>query len=171
MGIRVIPRAVSNTAEEIELGKVVYYKPAFADGIAFEVNARGITTLNAITRILNYDLERAKLIADLANEKNQTYSMPDVEERTLIFSPTSKTLNDIHENTAKVMEHADIERLGILNFTNYNLIVDEFPKDEIDCVLRVMSSYEGNSIPHKIIFDIDARYINEFNQCLREMGL
>ena len=121
MGIRVIPRAVSNTAEEIELGKVVYYKPAFADGIAFEVNARGITTLNAITRILNYDLERAKLIADLANEKNQTYSMPDVEERTLIFSPTSKTLNDIHENTAKVMEHADIERLGILNFTNYKI--------------------------------------------------
>ena len=92
--------------------------------------------------------------------------MPEIEDRTLIFSPASKTLDDIHANIVKVMEHADIERLGILNFTNYNLIVDKFPKNEIECVLRVMSTFEGGSVPHKIIFDIDSRYINELNQCL-----
>ncbi len=166
MAIKIVPRAVLNTAEEIELGKVVHYKPAFADGIAFEVDVKGMATLNAITRFLNYDLERAKLIADIANEKNEIFSMPEITDRTLIFLPTSKTLNDIHANTVKVMEHADIEGLSILNFTNYNLIIDKFPKDEIECVLRVMSSYEGNRVPHKIIFDMDARYVNELNQCL-----
>ena len=92
--------------------------------------------------------------------------MPEIEGRTLIFSTASKTLNVIHANIVKVMEHADIERLSILNFTNYNLIVDKFPKNEIECVLRVMSTFEGGSVPHKIIFDIDSRYINELNQCL-----
>ena len=164
--MRIIARAVMNKADEIELGEVIYYKPAFADGIAFEVNAIGTATLNAITRFLNYDLGRLKSIAQIANQKKETYSMPEIGDRTLIFSPASKTLNEIHANTVKVMEHADIERLSILNFTNYNLIVDEFPKDEIECVLRVMSSFEGSSVPHKIIFDIDSRYINELNQCL-----
>ena len=92
--------------------------------------------------------------------------MSEIEDRTLILSPASKTLDDIHTNIVKVMERADIERLSILNFTNYNLIVDKFPKDEIEYVLRVMSTFEGGSVPHKIIFDIDSRYINELNQCL-----
>ena len=166
MAIRIIPRAVINTSDEIELGKVIYYKPAFADGIAFEVDAKGIATLYAVTRFLNYDLARANSIADIVNKKNETYSMSEIEDRTLILSPASKTLDDIHTNIVKVMERADIERLSILNFTNYNLIVDKFPKDEIEYVLRVMSTFEGGSVPHKIIFDIDSRYINELNQCL-----
>ena len=166
MAIRIVPRAIFNTAEEIVLGKVVHYKPAFADGIAMVADANGFTTLNAVARFLNYDLARIKTLADMANMRNDTFSMPEIEDRALIFSPIIKTLDDIHTNTVKVMEHADIERLSILNFTNYNLIVDKFPKDEIECVLRVMSSYEGKSLPHKIIFDIDARYINELNECL-----
>ena len=72
MKMRIVPRAVLNTTDEIELGGVVYYKPAFADGIAFEVDAKGIATLNAITRFLNCDLERANSIAEVANEKKKS---------------------------------------------------------------------------------------------------
>jgi hypothetical protein len=169
MGIKIIPRAIFNTAEEIELGKVVYYEPAFADGIAITADANGFATLNSVARFLKYDLARIQILANIVNEKNDAYSMPEIENRTLIFSPISKTLNDVQANMVKVMEHADIERISILNFTNYNLIAGEFPKDEIECVLRVMSSFEGKCLPHKIIFDIDGRNLYAFNQYLRGM--
>jgi len=170
MPSRIVPRAIFNTAEEIELGKVVHYKPALADGIALIADANGFTTLNAVARLLNCDLEGIRKISELTNEKNQCYAMPEVEERTLIFSPIQKDDEDPLFNIMKVMGCAEFERISILNYTNYNLIKEEFPVGDIECVLRVMNTATGDDMPNKIIFDIDARYLNELNQCLRDIG-
>ena len=167
--MRIHIRPVTHTEEELELGSVVFYEPVITvDAISVTADEKGFSTLKAVTRFLKYDIQHAVKIAATVNARGKSYVLP-LEDPTLIFVPKAATVSDDGEYVRDMLEACEFERCYILNFTQYNLIVGNFPSAQIITALSIMKKFQSDSGPYKIWFDMDVRYIKEFQEIYRKV--
>jgi len=168
-------RAVTHTPDEIQMGQVIFYRPLpEADGISVTANVTGFTTLTAVTKAWQVDLEHARRIADHANNLPTKYTWTLVLEEPikhcLIFVPKTKGETDSTAMTSKLLEDAEMERIQVLEFSHFNFIQKIFPSTEIESALRIIGGWK-NPLPTTMIFDVDARFAEIFQETCRKLGV
>ncbi len=149
------------------MGQVIFYMPLpESDGISATANANGFTTLTAIARRWDIPLDHIKNMAEHANKVQKKCPWSTVIEEptkhTLYIIPKSRGDSDSKAITTKLLQDASIEQTRILEFSHYNFVQNRLPITEINAALDAILAWKGNKHPSTVIFDIDSRFEDEF---------
>jgi hypothetical protein len=165
--MKIIFRPIPHDPVEIIMGQSIWFHPCEdADAISVTANPEGFTTQNRVGQLLGYDQE---VMINAAKACNEKYEIAILNKSTppLLLVPQTYGKKDSLFLINDLFAACNQLKVKKLHFTHFGFIQKELPKSEVEQILRVMRHTLGESSIDTVVFDVDARVIDEIQQILQ----